>query len=106
MAKAKKSPVVPHLKSFGMVRAFVSESASARMSVRVQLNSVEFGRLLEALREYADGQKRPLPPATLAALELVTKTFRAGGPCSDAMVLADVILGSFEVNVKQVPQKL
>ncbi len=68
---------------------------------RVQMNTAEIGRLIEALQRYALRKQRIPDPKILAALDTLHEFFSVVGKGHDLRVTADVVIA--DQGVKIVP---
>jgi hypothetical protein len=101
--RAKDARVPIHLSSFGRVNALYFDKGGY---ARVQMNTVEIGRLIEALQRYALRKPRIPDPKVLAALDTLHQFFSVVGKGYDITVTADMVLAGYGVSLEPILKEL
>jgi hypothetical protein len=95
-----KDPRAPiHLSSFGCVNALYFDRGGY---ARVQMNTVEIGRLIGALQRYALRKQRIPDPKVLAALDTLHDFFSVAGKGYDITVTADMVIAVHGVSLEPI----
>lgn len=97
--KPKNARAPIHLSSFGCVNALYFDEGGY---ARVQMNSVEIGRLIEALQRFVLRKQAIPDPKVLAALDTLHEFFCTARKGYDITVTADMVIAGRGVNLEPI----
>ena len=97
--RAKKATDPIHLSSFGCVQALYFDKGGY---ARVQMNTVEMNRLIEALQRYVLRKHRIPDLRVLAVLDTLHDFFSVAGKGYDITVTADVVIAQHGVTLEPI----